>query len=549
MNQRAESRMNSEDVLKSASTLASYNVLLQVVFRLLTFLLNAFTLRFVSKELIGVVNVRLTLLYSTLVFLSREAFRRACLSEGSLTSHRWRLVINLLWLTLPLGLLWAVLLGGVWLWLLEAPDPTAVPFYGPAVVVFAVAGVQELLAEPLWVLAQAHMFVRLKVVAESLAMIAKCSVTVVLVVAASDWGLYIFSAAHMVYTGVLVLSYLLYFLRFLGSAEAKKRNFPLRSASDLLPHSTDGQPLVDWSLARLTWSFFKQSFLKQILTEGERYVMTFLNVLSFGDQGVYDIVNNLGSMVARFVFLPIEESFYVFFAKVLERGLDVNSQKKEDVGMAAQVLESLLKLVLVIGLIITVFGYSYSHLALDVYGGSMLSTGAGPTLLRCYSCYVLLLAVNGVTECFVFAAMSQREVDSYNLVMLALSVSFLFLSYLLTGWAGAVGFILANCINMGLRIVHSLLFIHRYFQPSAWSPLRGLAPAPPLLFSLAVSAVATAASESLFCCHSGWLWRLVHVGVGALCLLGVLTTVLLTETRLIQFVRTHLLPRYRTKKT
>lgn len=32
--------------------------MLQVMFRVLTFLLNAFTLRFVSKELIGVVNVR-----------------------------------------------------------------------------------------------------------------------------------------------------------------------------------------------------------------------------------------------------------------------------------------------------------------------------------------------------------------------------------------------------------------------------------------------------------------------------------------------------------
>lgn len=44
--------------------------------------------------------------------------------------------------------------------------------------------------------------------------------------------------------------------------------------------------------------------------------------------GVYDIVNNLGSMVARFLFLPIEESFYVFFAKVLERGRDVRNQKQ-----------------------------------------------------------------------------------------------------------------------------------------------------------------------------------------------------------------------------
>lgn len=98
---------------------------------------------------------------------------------------------------LPLGVLWGTLLGCVWLWLLEVPDPQAVPFYGPAVVLFVLSGVQELLAEPLWVLAQAHMFVRLKVVAESLAMIAKCSVTVVLVASAREWGLYIFSAAHV----------------------------------------------------------------------------------------------------------------------------------------------------------------------------------------------------------------------------------------------------------------------------------------------------------------------------------------------------------------
>uniref|UniRef100_A0A671W2F5 Protein RFT1 homolog n=1 Tax=Sparus aurata TaxID=8175 RepID=A0A671W2F5_SPAAU len=502
--------MSSQDVLKNASTLASYNVLLQVMFRVLTFLLNAFTLRFVSKELIGVVNVRLTLLYSTLVFLSREAFRRACLSGVSGTNHSWRQVINLLWLTLPLGVLWAALLACVWLWLLEVPDPHTVPYYSPAVVLFALSGVQELLAEPLWVLAQAHMFVRLKVVAESLAMIAKCSVTVVLVVFAGEWGLYIFSAAHLVYTGFLVLCYAVYFIRFLDSKEAAKESFPLCRVRDLLPC----RPLVDWTLARLTWSFFKQSFLKQILTEGERY-----------------------------------ESFYIFFAKVLERGRDVKSQKQEDVAIAAEVLECLLKLVLVIGLIITSFGYAYSHLALDIYGGSLLSSGAGPNLLRCYSCYVLLLAVNGVTECFVFAAMSQGEVDKYNLVMLALSVSFLFLSYMLTWWAGAVGFIMANCLNMGLRIVHSLFYIHHYFKSSQWKPLRGLLPSPLLLLALGVSAVVTALSEGMFCCDSGWLLRMVHISVGAACLLIVFVAVLLTETRLVHFVRTQLLPQYTKKHT
>uniref|UniRef100_A0A671N5C6 Protein RFT1 homolog n=1 Tax=Sinocyclocheilus anshuiensis TaxID=1608454 RepID=A0A671N5C6_9TELE len=509
--------MGSEDVLKSASTLASYNVLLQVMFRVLTFLLNAFTLRFVSKELIGVVNVRLMLLYSTLVFLSREAFRRACLiSEGA--GRNWRKVINLLWLTFPVGCVWGVLLVCVWWWVLQAPDPESIPHYVPAVGLFCLAALTELLAEPLWVLAHAHMFVRLKVIAESLAMTAKCLVTVVMVVSAPQWGLYIFSAAQCVYAGFLLLCYVLYFIHFLGSEEAESKLFPVSHITDLLPSRVDHEPLLNWKLTTLTWSFFKQSFLKQILTEGERYVMTFLNVLNFGDQGVYDIINNLGSMVARFIFLPIEESFYVFFAKVLERGRDVRYQKQEEVSMAAEVLECLLKLVLLIGLIITVFGYAYSHLALDIYGGELLSSGAGPALLRCYSCYVLLLAINGVTECFVFAAMSKEEVDRYNLVMLGMSASFLLLSYWLT-WI--------------------IVYIHRYFLQSEYTPLWGLRPHSAVIIALG----------SMFCCDGGWLLRLVHVAVGAVCLLGVVVTAFFTETRLVQFVRTQLLPKYSKKHT
>lgn len=93
--------------------------------------------------------------------------------------------------------------------------------------------------------------------------------------------------------------------------------------------------------------------------------------------------------------------------------------------------------------------------------------------------------------------MSVCPVHRYNLVMLALSVSLLLLSYLLTWWAGSVGFILANCLNMGLRILHSLLYIHRYFQASPWRPLRGLRPSPALLLVLALSAGLTALSEVL----------------------------------------------------
>lgn len=73
---------------------------------------------------------------------------------------------------------------------------------------------------------------------------------------------------------------------------------------------------------------------------------------------------------------------------------------QEEVAMAAEVLECLLKLVLVIGLVITVFGYAFSHLALDIYGGSLLSSGAGKyATCQCFS-FNLSRNVMGCTHCF-----------------------------------------------------------------------------------------------------------------------------------------------------
>lgn len=79
--------------------------------------------------------------------------------------------------------------------------------------------------------------------------------------------------------------------------------------------------------------------------------------------------------------------------------------------------------------------------------------------------------------------------------MLALSSSFLVLSYLLTHWCGSVGFILANCFNMGIRITQSLCFIHRYYLESPYRPLAGLRLSPVLLGGFALSGGITGVSE------------------------------------------------------
>lgn len=83
---------------------------------------------------------------------------------------------------------------------------------------------------------------------------------------------------------------------------------------------------MDFPLVLLLWSFLKQGFMKQLLTDGERYVMTLFNTLKFDQQGVYDIVNNLGSLAARFLFKPVETSAYFYFSQLIQREVSIKMQ-------------------------------------------------------------------------------------------------------------------------------------------------------------------------------------------------------------------------------
>lgn len=245
-------------------------------------------------------------------------------------------------------------------------------------------------------------------------------------------------------------------------------------------------------------------------------------------------------MAPRFIFQPIEESGRLFFSSLFTRGQSLQLQSKDSIELVTSVLQHLLKTVTLIGFIILVFGQPYSYLALDLYGGSLLSSGAGPLLLRWYCLYVLLLAVNGITECFYFSIMSKEEIDSYNHKMLLFSVILLGSSLFLTQIFGSVGFVLANSINIGCRILQSVWFIHNFYKDSSYQPLKGFLPSFSVLGALALAFCTTAFSEYQLCCDSGNLYKLLHIAIGGVCLLCVLVTIVISERELVKFVTTRL---------
>ena len=71
--------------------------------------------------------------------------------------------LHSLYCSVPLGVVCTAFLSLVWIYLLEVPSPSEIPNYPQAVIAFAVCSVAELLAEPIYVLAQRFFYVRVKV--------------------------------------------------------------------------------------------------------------------------------------------------------------------------------------------------------------------------------------------------------------------------------------------------------------------------------------------------------------------------------------------------
>ena len=177
------------------------------------------------------------------------------------------------------------------------------------------------------------------------------------------------------------------------------------------------------------------------------------------------------------------------------------------------------------GLIIVFFGYSFSHLVLHLYGGRTLSEGLGPDLLRSQCFLILFLAINGVTECFARAVMTDSEINTYTQVMTLMSVAYILLTYTLASLLGPVGMVMANCCNMVIRIAASVRVIVNTFRDQEEQPIMGLVPDTDITLLL-ISAGATCLLSEVYI----YSWSaLAHLAIGAVMFLAVVVAVVVKE--------------------
>ena len=224
--------------------------------------------------------------------------------------------------------------------------------------------------------------------------------------------------------------------------------------------SGNGKRFFNVETKNLVISLWLQTFFKHCLGEGDKILVSTL--LSIGDQGVYAVVVNYGSLVARLIFLPIEESLRNFFSKLLS----ATDLSPTDANLSVTVISTILRLYSYLGIFAVIFGPLCSPFLLKFLVSSLWFSTDAPKVLATYTCYVPFLAFNGVLEAFVQSVATASDIKHQGSVMILFSLSFAVAAYLLmvVHSLGATGLVYALMINMTMRIIWSVRWIESYFQ-------------------------------------------------------------------------------------
>jgi oligosaccharide translocation protein RFT1 len=335
----------------------------------------------------------------------------------------------------------------------------------------------------------------------------------------------------------------------------------------------------------MTGPLMLNSVVKYLLTEGEKIILVGARE-DLEQQGIYALVQNLGSLVARFVFQPLEETaaleFGALFAtkdarprsaspaiddnrnhnhthnnhgQISDDGVPPARESNVDAMLTgAELLGFMLKFEILVGLLFIALGPNYSLVLFEIAYKSRWARTAAPTALSYYCVYILAMAVNGITEAFVAATSKPTQLTTNTLVLIPFSAVYLGATWASVMWRyGAVGLIAANCFNMAVRITYSAIFTAYFFKsaPPALAPAEGtqhrpapnmvllswILPKPAVLAAFACSYAVTALSFYLLGIRNvvvRYDMYALHVAVGAICCLFIALAIHRREKDLVE---------------
>ena len=176
--------------------------------------------------------------------------------------------------------------------------------------------------------------------------------------------------------------------------------------------------------------------------------------------------------------------------------------------------------------------------------GSKYSTTEAPSALALYCPYILLLATNGILECFVHAVSRGSELKYGHLALIGITGIQTAATLGLVTQHGTYGMILADGLGMALRVLYCVIFIRVYTRKAGLRSTVSLKQALPdvwTVVALGLAGLLSALSQG-FCFGRGWLAGLfpaeglsfskaagLHILSNVMLLLGCVLVMLQTE--------------------
>ncbi|KAG0148112.1 hypothetical protein CROQUDRAFT_41766 [Cronartium quercuum f. sp. fusiforme G11] len=473
-------------------------ILLQLFSKLLTFSLNQTLIRFTSPELLGTTSIQFDVLSNSILFITREHFRAHLsrlqieFSHQNLTKSRHQQIVNHCYLPIPIGFILSTISFSIYHHLTINNNSSLQHNFKLSLFIYYLSTLFEFISEPayLYHLITAQTSPRIKV--EAIAVFLKSFITLLIIYSgarlAKDWALLAFSFGQLTFASCLLIG--LWISKH--SIKTDKKFLPkwiIKKSILNSPLAKHDHPLGEHDF-NLICALARQSILKQFLSEGDKMIVG--RLCPIANQGSYALALNYGSLVARIIFQPIEESARLYFSKTLgpitnnhkpiqikeDSDKQVESSKenlKEDQpndhhlirDEAITTLSALILFQSYLGLILITFVPSYIKPALILILGPNSSYLSGHAIviniLKTYCNLLPLLALNGILEAFVQSVANQKELKQMNSMMILWCITYIGSIYLFKH-LNEIGMIYSNCINMMFRILYSYHFIIQFLN-------------------------------------------------------------------------------------
>lgn len=349
-------------------------------------------------------------------------------------------------------------------------------------------------------------------------------------------------------------------------------------------NQTDNESkLIDLRTAGVAFTATFSSLLKHLLTEADKISLSLTT--STYNQGIFAVASNYGSLVARLIFLPIEESSRTTFSAMASElegkngptpkedssvNPSVSKSSKKDVGGLSpatsagsninrliameDLLVMLVQIVSTLGVFFLIFGPLYSRVVVQLLFSKGYQSEESVRTLAAVCVNVFFLALNGVLEAFVHAAAPPSAFKRVNMGFIIGSVVYILCVGTLIQTLGTCGLVLAGSLSMMVRISTSFTIIQDVFTISKTSSAPGsrtpgklfcslCRPPYQLLFALLFSWILSYASSTRFLSSPKGIKNILeHIALGGIAFLFLVAVILMTLSNdnlqhILRFVR------------